>query len=168
MAIWICRYSHINSNKIRTSPQSGPRIAWIGNPHQQNCMVEVGTWSLLTIVHPEKKNAIKKNSTVRNREFDSLFLTVEFFDLRIFSSGALWLANSRYLPPPYSFAGGGSYRSRQFWGLAGVGSYFIWIYIIISTYSNGHTSVKKLVWTSFYSPFWSSWADLSFAPTFRV
>ena len=33
---------------------------------------------------------------------------------------------------------------------------------------NGHTTVKTLVWTLFYSSFWSSWADLSFAPIFRV
>ena len=50
----------------------------------------------------------------------------------------------------------------------GWGSYFIWIYMGISTFSNAHNFVKNLVWTSFYSPFWSSWADLSFAPTFRV
>jgi hypothetical protein len=60
LAIWICRYYHISSNKIRTSPQLGPRIAWIGNPHQQNCMVEVGTWSLYTKVHPEKNRNRKK------------------------------------------------------------------------------------------------------------
>jgi hypothetical protein len=29
-----------------------PRIAWIGNPHQQNCMVEAGTGSLPVKVHP--------------------------------------------------------------------------------------------------------------------
>ena len=38
----------------------------------------------------------------------------------------------------------------------------------LSSFSNAHNFVKNLVWTSFYSPFWSSWADLSFAPTFRV
>jgi hypothetical protein len=37
-----------------------PRIAWIGNPHQQNCMVEAGTSSLHTKVHPEKKPQSKK------------------------------------------------------------------------------------------------------------
>ena len=47
-------------------------------------MVEVGTWSLLTKVTP-KKNRNQKNSTVSDREFDSLSDTVEFFDLRIFS-----------------------------------------------------------------------------------
>jgi hypothetical protein len=36
---------------------------------------------------PRKKTAIKKNSTVRDWEFDHLSLTVEFFDLRIFSLG---------------------------------------------------------------------------------
>jgi hypothetical protein len=45
-------YSCINSDKIRTSPQPGPRNAWIGNPHQQNCMVEVGTRKYETKVHP--------------------------------------------------------------------------------------------------------------------
>jgi hypothetical protein len=50
----------------------------------------------------------------------------------------------------------------------GWGSYFIWIYMVISTYSNGHISLKNLIWTSSYSPFWSSWSDLSFAPFFRV
>jgi hypothetical protein len=38
---------------------------------------------------PRKKTAIKKNSTVSDREFDSRSLTVEFFGLRIFSLGAL-------------------------------------------------------------------------------
>jgi hypothetical protein len=56
-------------------------------------MVEAGTLSLPVKVHPEKKTAIKKNSTVRNREFDFLFLTVEFFGLRIFSLGALLPTN---------------------------------------------------------------------------
>jgi len=37
-----------------------PRIAWIGNPHQQNCMVEAGTWSLPVKVHPEKNRNRKK------------------------------------------------------------------------------------------------------------
>jgi hypothetical protein len=34
-----------------------------------------------------KKTAIEKNSTVIDSEFDSLSITVEFFDLRIFSLG---------------------------------------------------------------------------------
>jgi hypothetical protein len=38
---------------------------------------------------PRKKTAIKKYSTVIDREFDRLSITVEFFDLRIFSLGAL-------------------------------------------------------------------------------
>jgi hypothetical protein len=46
-------------------------------------MVEAGTWSLQVKVHPGKKTAIEKNSTVSDMEFDSLSLTVEFFDLRI-------------------------------------------------------------------------------------
>jgi hypothetical protein len=33
-----------------------------------------------------KKTVIKKNSTVRNREFGSLFLTVEFFFIAFFFS----------------------------------------------------------------------------------
>jgi hypothetical protein len=56
-------------------------------------MVEVGIWSLHIKVHSEKKNAIEKNSTVKNEEFDTIFFTVEFFDLRNFSSGALLYAN---------------------------------------------------------------------------
>jgi hypothetical protein len=56
-------------------------------------MVEAGTWSLPVKVHTEKKTAIKKNSTVSDREFDSLSDTVEFFDLRIFSVGAILPAN---------------------------------------------------------------------------
>jgi hypothetical protein len=48
-------------------------------------MVELGTRSLHTKVHPKKINCNrKKNSTVIDREFGSLSLTVEFFDLRIF------------------------------------------------------------------------------------
>jgi hypothetical protein len=55
-------------------------------------MVEAGRY--LEFAHkssPRKKTGIEKNPnpTVRNREFDFLFLTVEFFDLRIFSLGEL-------------------------------------------------------------------------------
>jgi hypothetical protein len=39
--------------------------------------------------------------------------------IAVFFRGELLQANSRYLPPPYSFYGGG-YRSMHFWGLAGV------------------------------------------------
>ena len=53
-------------------------------------------------------------------------------------------------------------------GNSGVFIFESWIYMGISSFSNAHNFVKNLVWTSFYSPFWSSWADLSFAPTFRV
>jgi hypothetical protein len=56
MGIGKCGYSHINS----TFKYKGPRIAWIDNPHQQNCMVEVGTWSLPAKDHPEKKPQSKK------------------------------------------------------------------------------------------------------------
>ena len=42
---------------------------------------------------PRKKTVIEKNSTVSDRECDSLSLTVEFFDLRNFSLGALLYAN---------------------------------------------------------------------------
>jgi hypothetical protein len=57
MGIWKYEYSHINS----TFKYKGPRIiAWIGNPHQQNCMVEAGTWSLPVKVHTEKKPQSKK------------------------------------------------------------------------------------------------------------
>jgi hypothetical protein len=55
-------------------------------------MVEVGTLSLPAKGHPEK-NRNQKYSTVSDREFDSLSDTVEFFDLRIFSLGALLRAN---------------------------------------------------------------------------
>jgi hypothetical protein len=89
MGIRKCGYSHINT----TFKYKDPRIAWIGNPPQQNCMVEAGTGSLPAKVHPEKKPQSKKNSTVIDREFDSLSATVEFFDLRIFSLGALLRAN---------------------------------------------------------------------------
>ena len=41
-------------------------------------MVEVGTWSLHVKSAPRKKNPIK-NSTVIDRESDSLSITVEFF-----------------------------------------------------------------------------------------
>jgi hypothetical protein len=66
-----------NSDKIRTSPQPGPRNTWIGNPHHRNCMVEAGTWSLLAKGTPEK-NRNQKNSTVIDREFGFLSITVEF------------------------------------------------------------------------------------------
>jgi hypothetical protein len=48
-----------NFDATRTGQQIwktiGPRNAWIGNPHQKNCMVEVATWSLPVKVHPGKK-----------------------------------------------------------------------------------------------------------------
>jgi len=56
MGIRKCEYSHIN----RTFKYKDPRIAWIGNPHQQNFMMEAGTWSLPVKVHPEKKPQSKK------------------------------------------------------------------------------------------------------------
>ena len=57
-------------------------------------MVEVGTWSLLTKVTP-KKNRNQKNSTVSDREFDSLSDNEEFFDLRIFSlCELLWVIST--------------------------------------------------------------------------
>jgi hypothetical protein len=55
--------------------------------------VEAGTWSLITKIHPEKKIAIEKNSTVSDREFDPLSNTVEFFGLRIFYLGEVLRAN---------------------------------------------------------------------------
>jgi hypothetical protein len=82
----------INSDKIKTSPQPGPRNAWIGNPHHRNCVVEVGATVCPQKFTP-KKTAIEKNSTVKNREFDSIFFTIEFFGLRIFSLGELLREN---------------------------------------------------------------------------
>jgi hypothetical protein len=66
-----------NSDKIRTTTQPGPRNAWIGNPDHRKCMVEVGTWSLPIKVHPEKKLQSKK-LTVIDREFDFLYISLEF------------------------------------------------------------------------------------------
>jgi hypothetical protein len=51
---------------------------------------------------------------------------------------------------------------------SGVFIFESWIYMGLYSFSNAHNFVKNLVWTSLYSKFWSSWADLSFAPTFRV
>jgi hypothetical protein len=73
-----CGYSQINLNKIRTSPQPGPRIAWIGNPLQQNCMVEAGTWSLRLKIHPEKKPQKKKNKTVIEMVFEPKTIPEKF------------------------------------------------------------------------------------------
>jgi hypothetical protein len=56
-------------------------------------MVEVATWSLPVKVHPGKKTAFKKNSTVIDRELDLVSITVEFFGLWVFSLGALLPAN---------------------------------------------------------------------------
>jgi hypothetical protein len=42
---------------------------------------------------PRKKTAINKNSTVIDREFDPVSITVEFFGLWIFSLGAILPAN---------------------------------------------------------------------------
>jgi hypothetical protein len=42
---------------------------------------------------PKKNRNQKKNSTVVDREFDSLSTTVEFFGPRIFSLGELLYAN---------------------------------------------------------------------------
>jgi hypothetical protein len=59
--------------------------------------IETVWWRYLDFAYksaPRKKTAIEKNSTVSDREFDSLLLTVEFFDLRTFYLGALLYANS--------------------------------------------------------------------------
>ena len=37
-----------------------PRIAWIGNPHQQNCMVEAGTEIFPQKCTPKKNRNQKK------------------------------------------------------------------------------------------------------------
>jgi hypothetical protein len=50
----------------------------------RNCMVEVDTWSLHVKVHPEKIRNQKKISTVIDREFFNVLVTVEFFGLRMF------------------------------------------------------------------------------------
>jgi hypothetical protein len=55
-------------------------------------------------------------------------------------------ANSRYLPSPYSFYGGG-YRSRHFWGLAGVRFLFylnLYGNMYIFTVKKKHTSEHPL------------------------
>ncbi len=80
-----------------------------------NCSTKFTTVALIKSA-PKEKIRRPKNSTVIDRESDSLSITVEFFSIAVFFRGALLYANSRYLPPPYSFAGGG-YRSMQFWGL---------------------------------------------------
>jgi hypothetical protein len=75
-----------------------------------------------------------------------LSITVEFFLIAVFFRGALLPANSRYLPPPYSFAGGG-YRSRPFWGLAGVRFLFylnLYGNIYMFTFKKKHTSEHVL------------------------
>jgi hypothetical protein len=78
------------------------------------------------------------------RESNYLSNTVEFFLIAVFFRGALLWSNSRYLPPPYSFYGGG-YRSRHFWGLAGVRFLFY-----LNLYRNIHmfTFKKKYFGTS--------------------
>ena len=53
-----------------------------------------------------KKNPEAENSTVSDRESNSLSDTVEFFSIAVFFRGAFLGANSRHLPPPYSFYGG--------------------------------------------------------------
>ena len=50
-----------------------------------------------------------------DRESNSLSDTVEFFLIAVFFRGELLYENSRYLPPPYSFYGGG-YRIQAFLG----------------------------------------------------
>jgi hypothetical protein len=77
-----------------TFKYKNPRIAWIDNPQQQNCMVEAGTSRFAAKSSPRKKTAIKKNTTVIDMEFQSISITVEFFGLRIFSLGELLPANS--------------------------------------------------------------------------
>ena len=44
----------------KTFKYKDPKIAWTGNPHQQNCMEEAGTWSLPLKVYPEKNRNQKK------------------------------------------------------------------------------------------------------------
>ena len=67
-------------------------------------LIKFANMSLHVKMHQEKKTAIKKNSTVIDRESDSLSITVEFL-IGFFFLGALLHANSMYLPPPYSFYG---------------------------------------------------------------
>ena len=52
-------------------------------------MVEVGTWSLHVKSAPRKKTPIK-NSTVIDRESDSLSITVEFFLIAVFFSWCIF------------------------------------------------------------------------------
>ena len=64
------------------------------------------------------------------------------FLIAVFFRGALLPANSRYRPPPYSFACGGN-RSRHFWGLAGVRFLFylnLYEDIYMFTFKKKHTS----------------------------
>ena len=77
-------------------------------------MVEVGTRSLHTEVHQEKnrnqkKTRYQKNSTVSDKEFDSLSLTVEFF----FWLRFLFLVNFCMQTPAIEFNQGYSTRENK-------------------------------------------------------
>ena len=108
-------------------------------------LIDFASSSLPTKVHL-KKNPGSKNSTVIGRDRNSLSITIELFLMAVFFRGALLHANSRYRPPPYSFYGGG-YRSRHFWGLAGVRFLFylnLYGNICMFTFKKKHTLEHSL------------------------
>jgi hypothetical protein len=81
-------------------------------------LTEFASSSLHTKFHLKKNPEVEKLdgkwSVIKSPiTYRRVFLVAVFF------RGELLYENSRYLPPPYSFAGGG-YRSRHLWGLAGV------------------------------------------------
>ncbi len=111
----------------------------------------------------EEKLRRSKNSTAFDRESNSLSITVEFFWLRFFFGVHFYRQTPGTCLLHTVLLVGVTDP-----GNSGVFIFESWIYMGLSSFSNAHNFVKNLVWTSFYSPFWSSWADLSFAPTFRV
>ena len=135
--------------------------------HYTVALIKFASRSLLTKVHLKKKSGGRKTSWCLIGNQIPYQTPSSFFRLRFFFGVHFYgqtpgtrlhhtVLLVRVTDPGISGA----------W--LGWGSYFIWIYMGLSSFSNAHNFVKNLVWTSFYSPFWSSWADLSFAPTFRV
>ena len=96
-----------------------PKVAWTKSGFHVYCGLDkIRQQNIAGKSALKEKIRRPKNSTVIYTESNSLSITVDFL-IAIFFRSALLAANSRQRPPPYSFACGG-YRSRHFWGLAGV------------------------------------------------
>ena len=98
LARWMCRHTfglvrgRRPLKRAGGSQLGGSQLPATKFSRSTVALIKFASRSLTVKIHQEK-TAIKKNSTVIDREFDSLSITVEFFGLRRFSLGALLQAN---------------------------------------------------------------------------